>query len=449
MEKIVIIGGGWAGCSAAIVARKQGAKVTLIEKTDLLLGAGNVGGIMRNNGRFTATEENIAMGAEELFAVTDHCATHKRVDFPGHAHASFYDVLRVEPEVRRLLAEMEVDLRFITRAVDVAVKPSADEKTGEATETTRRSIEAISVISGQAGRPINERAKREWIEGDVFVEATGSTGPMGNCMRYGNGCAMCIQRCPAFGPRVSLTERAGLHDLVGLRESGQWGAFSGSCKIEKRTLSRHLQRELKKNGFAVVPLPEQLINRGKLKEKVCQQYALDVFAENVILIDTGYAKLMSPFFNLEALRLVEGFENARIAEPYAGGQGNSVRYMSVAPREADMRAVGMENLYVAGEKAGFFVGHTEAISTGALAAYNAARKLQGRSALILPRTLAIGEMLAFGQEIADSEDGLYRRLTFAGGEFFRRMIDKGLYLTETKTVRKNVEAAGLLGVYNR
>lgn len=67
MSRVVVIGGGWAGCSAAISARKAGAEVTLLERTDILLGLGNVGGIMRNNGRYTATEEAIALGANELF----------------------------------------------------------------------------------------------------------------------------------------------------------------------------------------------------------------------------------------------------------------------------------------------------------------------------------------------------------------------------------------------
>ena len=52
----VVIGGGWAGCAAAIAAKKAGADVLILEKTDLLLGLGNVGGIMRNNGRYSATE---------------------------------------------------------------------------------------------------------------------------------------------------------------------------------------------------------------------------------------------------------------------------------------------------------------------------------------------------------------------------------------------------------
>ena len=90
MAKIIIIGGGWAGVSAAVTARKTGADVQLLERTDLLLGLGNVGGIMRNNGRFTAAEENIALGARELFEITDGCATHRNVDFPGHRHATFY-----------------------------------------------------------------------------------------------------------------------------------------------------------------------------------------------------------------------------------------------------------------------------------------------------------------------------------------------------------------------
>ncbi|MEI3503624.1 MAG: FAD-dependent oxidoreductase [Anaerovoracaceae bacterium] len=116
---MIIAGGGWAGCAAAVTARNAGAKVILLEKTDLLLGLGNVGGIMRNNGRFTAAEENIAMGADELFAVTDRCSRHTGLDFPGHRHASLYDVMKVEPEVRRLLREKGVDVRLMSRAVDV------------------------------------------------------------------------------------------------------------------------------------------------------------------------------------------------------------------------------------------------------------------------------------------------------------------------------------------
>ena len=35
--KIIVVGGGWAGCAAALSACKQGAEVLLIERTDMLL----------------------------------------------------------------------------------------------------------------------------------------------------------------------------------------------------------------------------------------------------------------------------------------------------------------------------------------------------------------------------------------------------------------------------
>lgn len=461
MGKIVIIGGGWAGCAAAVRARKQGHEVQLLEKTDLLLGLGNVGGIMRNNGRYTAAEENIALGASELFEITDRLSTHKEIDFPGHRHASFYDVALVEPEVRRLLTKLGVELHMMTRAVDVELAPQqAGAKADGAADHA-----ADAAMPRSKNGPIRLRAvialkhdhgseyRRETFPGDVFVETTGSTGPMGNCTKYGNGCAMCILRCPAFGPRVSLTEKAGLFDISGERPSGMPGAFSGSCKLEKRTLSPKIQKKLNKDGFVVIPLPPELVHKEKLDQKVCQQYALDPFAENIILIDTGHAKLMTSYFNLEELRRVEGMENARFVDPYAGGKGNSMRYMAVGLRDDDMRARGIENLFLGGEKSGFFVGHTEAITTGSLAGYNAGRMAAGKDKeqglLRLPRELAVGDIVAFANEMLETPEGFQKRLTFAGGLYFRRMQDRQLYSTDRKQIRRRVEEQGLAEVYTR
>ena len=41
MTTLVIIGGGWAGCAASIIAKKLGVHVILLEKTDMLIGLGN------------------------------------------------------------------------------------------------------------------------------------------------------------------------------------------------------------------------------------------------------------------------------------------------------------------------------------------------------------------------------------------------------------------------
>ena len=119
---------------------------------------------------------------------------------------------------------------------------------------------------------------------------------------------MCILRCPAFGPRVSISAKAGGSDIMGKRKDGSFGAFSGSGKLEKQSLSEELQHKLNETGVAVVPLPEKAIKREKLDMKVCKQYALNEYAENIILLDTGYAKIMTPFFDLDTLRQIPGLK---------------------------------------------------------------------------------------------------------------------------------------------
>ncbi|MEG1585234.1 MAG: FAD-dependent oxidoreductase, partial [Anaerovorax sp.] len=170
-----------------------------------------------------------------------------------------------------------------------------------------------------------------------------------------------------------------------------------------------------------IPLNKEYINKEKLQSKVCQQYALDVFAENIILLDTGYAKIMSSYFPLEQLRRVPGFENARYADPYAGGKGNSIRYLSVAERRDTMHVCGIDNLLCGGEKSGLFVGHTEAITTGTLAGYNSARYLKGLRPMELPNSLAVGDLISYANRQIKTEDGLMTRYTFAGAEYFQRM----------------------------
>lgn len=385
---------------------------------------------MRNNGRFTAAEENIALGADQLFEITDKFSRHRNINFPGHNHASLYDVMKVEPQVRKLLLEMGIEVKVIARAVDVNLKNNGKAGLKEG------SLESILLADG------------ELVEGDVFIETTGSTGPMGNCLTYGKGCCMCILRCPAFGPRVSISQKAGLNDIMGQRKDGAFGAFSGSGKLEKGSLSVDIVKELDEKGVAIIPLKGEFVNKEKLQSKVCQQYALDVFAENIILLDTGYAKIMSSYFPLEQLRSVTGFENARYADPYAGGKGNSIRYLSVAERYDNMHVVGIDNLLCGGEKSGLFVGHTEAITTGSLAGYNSVRYLKGMRPLELPDSLAVGDLISYANMQIKTADGLMTRYTFAGAEYFERMKEKQLYTTEVERIGTRVKKVGLSGIYN-
>lgn len=421
--KIVIIGGGWSGCAAAVSSKKAGADVTIIEKTDLLLGLGNVGGIMRNNGRYTASEELIALGCGELIEITDRVAVHTNIDFPGHKHATLYNVNMIEGEVYKYLKSLNINIMMESRVNDI--------------NFDGQKIKGVYLSDGT------------YIEGDVFIETTGTTGPMGNCLRYGNGCSMCVLRCPSFGPRISISERCGVSDIQGERGDDILGAFSGSCKLAKESLSNEIKDELDSKGVVILKVPKEDINYDKLNTKVCQQYALKEFAENIILLDTGHAKLMTTYYPLHKLRKIKGLENAKYIDPYAGSKGNSIRYLSVAPRTNDLKVTGVDNLFCAGEKSGLFVGHTEAICTGTLAGHNSVRLALGMPLLILPSSIAIGDLITYANEKAMTREGRKDRYTFAGSVYFKRMQELNLYTTDKDKIREKIKKFNLDNIFGQ
>jgi hypothetical protein len=421
--KVVIVGGGWSGCAAAISARKQGAQVTLIERTDMLLGTGLVGGIMRNNGRFTAAEEMLAMSGGEIFQLTDENSLHRNISFPGHNHTSLYNVARMEPMVKNFLLGKGVEIQLSTRIDDVAI--------------TKGRIEAVT------GKTREDKVR---YEGDVYIETTGTAGPPANCTKYGNGCAMCILRCPSFGGRVSIAAKCGVTEMIG-KKGDHVGAMSGACKLFKESLSREVVETLNTEGVAVIPIPVSMRSADKLATKACQQYALPEFLDNIVLLDTGHAKLMTTFFPLDALRQIPGMECARYEDPYAGGLGNSIRYVGMSPRDNALKVIGVENLFCGGEKAGLLVGHTEAIVTGTLAGLNAVRFIKKEKPLIFPDTLAVGDAISYVRTQMATEAGLGYKYTFSGSVYFDRMKEKGLYTIDIEKIRRRVEEAGLTGVF--
>lgn len=428
MNKVVVVGGGWSGCAAALEAKKAGAQVVLLERTDMLLGTGLVGGIMRNNGRFTVTEEVLAMGGGELFLATDRESRHRNIEFPGHQHATLYDVSRIEPAVRRLLQEAGIEIHLSSRFKDLVCEG--------------QSVKAVIFDEFHGQSDLRQEA-------DVFVDATGSAGPMGNCSKYGNGCAMCVLRCPTFGPRVSLAGKAGIKEIMGMKEDGTYGAMSGSCKLHKDSLSSQIQKQLDETGIVVVPIPAELQKSlESLGQKACQQYALKEFAENIILLDTGHAKLMTSYYPLHILRQVPGFANARFEDPYAGGIGNSIRYLALSPRTDTMKVEGLDNVFCGGEKAGLLVGHTEAILTGSLAGRNAARFISGRSIDAFPTSLACGFGIGFVREAMQTDSGLKKKYTFSGSILFDTIKAENLYTTDITKIAQRVREAGMEGFFS-
>jgi hypothetical protein len=426
-KKVIINGGGWAGCAAALAARQAGAEVELFERTDMLLGTGLVGGIIRNNGRFSATEELIAMGGGKLFQIADQVARHKNVEFPGHKHVSLYDVAKIEPAVKKALFEAGVEIHLCARVKDIEI--DGDTVTALIAEhyTEKKEIKGV---------------------GDSFVDASGTAGPQGNCTKYGNGCVMCIFRCPTFGPRMSIAGKAGITELIGKKPDGSIGAMSGSCKLLKDSLSKEIVEQLDTTGVAIIPIPKHLQKgEASLTQKACQQYALAEFNDNIILLDTGHAKLMTAYYPLAILRQIPGFEEARYEDPYAGGIGNSMRYVGMSPRNNALHVDGLANVFCGGEKAGLLVGHTEAIITGTLAGHNAARAAFGQDPIILPTSLACGDAIAFVKESMQTEEGMTKKYTFSGSVYFERMKRLNLYTTDIKEIKDRVEKAGMTNVF--
>ena len=417
MKRVVVVGGGWAGCAAAYMAAKKGCNVNLLERTDMLLGTGLVGGIMRNNGRYTATEESIMLGLGDLFKIIDKQYLHHDIDFPGHKHASLYNVAIIESVIKEALVKAGINLCMQIR------------------------VNHVDVENGDIKRVVGDN--KESFEGDVYIDTTGTAGGINNCIKYGNGCAMCIMRCQSFGNRVSLTSKAGIEEIVGLKGDGSVGAMSGSCKLLKESLAPDLIEELNANGLVVRALPDNQKNAEKLGSKACQQYALQEYAENIIILNTGHAKLMAPFYPLEQLRQITGMENARFEDPYAGGIGNSMRFFAMAPRDDTLKVQGLNNLFCAGEKAGLLVGHTEAIVTGSLAGLNAARLSSGLSPITIPDSLAIGTAIKMVRQEMRTVEGRCKKYTFSGSVLFERMKDLDLYTTDLNKIKTRVEKSGL------
>src|SRR5512134_251176 len=124
MTKIIVIGAGSAGISAAIGARKAGAdEVILLEKQDQLLGIGRIAGSMDVGGRYPLHLEAVEMGAGEVNAALDSVSydnmdNYRASHYPHHSlpgseemtkHSWVYNVMLAEPALRKLMVDMGVD----------------------------------------------------------------------------------------------------------------------------------------------------------------------------------------------------------------------------------------------------------------------------------------------------------------------------------------------------
>ncbi|MBI2873476.1 MAG: FAD-dependent oxidoreductase [Firmicutes bacterium] len=425
MKRVVVVGGGWAGCGASVGARKRGVEVVLVERTSNLLGVGFHGGMHAYNGRHTIMLEAKALGGTEIFEAVESAFKY-RVDLPHQKYGYLYDNFKAEGAVRRMLERMGVHVHFERTVTDALMQ-------GER-------IRAVKLNNG------------EIIEGDAFVDATGGAGPERLCKEYGRGCVLCILRCPHYGPRISLTAKTGVKETMARRGDGKFGGMSNSCAVDRESVTPEFLEEMKnKNGCVLVPAPEGIAeDYGYFKKVRTQQYySQDEYETYLVTVDVGAIKFVSrPYVNYQVLREIPAFRNAHFVDPIVGGRGQAIRFLAQAPRLNTLQVKERPNLFCAGEKAGYLVGIMDAKVTGLLAGNNAARVALGDPVLELPRRTALGEGLAWINEEIQTEAGQYKKYSFVGtGGLYQHLIDQGLFTVDPKVVEERLGEHGLLNAF--
>lgn len=460
MVRVVVIGGGIAGISAAVGARKAGAEVILVERQDQLLGIGRIAGSMDVGGRYPLHLEAVEMGAGEVNAVLDSVAlpnteNYRKSHYPWHSlpgseemtkHSWIYNVLTAEPALRRLLQSMGVEIRWRSRAVDV-------EKEGN--HITRIRL-----------------AKGEWIEGDAFIDTCGSAGGMDQCVPNVGGCVMCPwMQCPTFGNRVDISGKAGAKTVSMRQKDGRPGVKYNGIYLYKGSLSEELQRQLAECHQIFVPFrgvidwdtdPEwSWATRGQDGNDGMGRPA-DPETSWRVSPDTGRFRLLdrgifaggagpSPI-PLEKLRQIPGFENVVVAAP-VGGQNLWSLGHDLVLCENSLRVPPLDNLFTAGSKA-HIVDVQPGINTGYLAGFNAVRVAVGKEPVELPQTTVTGDIIAFTQQfLRDSLNTEYGGpTTFVSahaGHYLRRLKDLGFFPDTPERCKKRIADAGLTGFFDQ
>ncbi len=403
MSSVAVIGAGFAGCSAAIAAAKAGAEVVLLEKSNNLAGLGLMTGVLGGGGVFTCQEEMRALGGYDIFQACESVTLHNIAHIPelGRRHINFFSVLKIGEAMNKGLQDAGVDVKLQTRVKGVHMKDNT---------LTRLVLEDGTSLDAHS-----------------FVDATGSSS--------------------SDDGRVSISSQAGVRDLTALGPDGKPGGYSStSFMLIKDSLPPQLMEELERKGYLFVDLPKGLIKQ----ETAGTGNAQPKFIETLYIVDTGFAKVsVKSFIPMNELRRVPGFENARMADPIYSPGDKVVRGMAMAPRENSLRVEGLANLYCAGEKSGPISGIAGVITTGVLAGHNAARNSFGKEDLVLPRTLSVGDFIAYGREMMSSPEGLQSKYSFAGGAFFNRIKELGLHCSDSGEIQRRVEKEGLSDIFAR
>jgi hypothetical protein len=425
MAKVVVVGGGISGCASALNASKAGAKVTLVERLGMLGGASRRSGRLKN-GDFVAFAEGRALGAGELFDMFEEIALHRK-GIAGEDPVLVYDCGLVHSTLLRILKdEHGIDVIVQRRAIDV--------------ERNDYTIKSIVLNDGQK------------LEADSFVDASGTVAGVEACIKYGNGCVMCLYMCPAYGDPVSIATKAGAKEKTRIRNDGRLGSVGAAATLVKDSLSKELQERLQKEGTILVPLPPDFVqfNLSKLKNEMGAPRTEEQM-KTLNLVNIGpVAKLVGiGRVPLEMLRSVKGFENVEPEDPKQPAY-NKIAQMSIVPTDESMKVDEFHNLFAAGAHSAFTDGVIDCLCTGLVAGHNAVRAALGMPLITLPRTLVMGDFIASTREMARSyQKGMIKEGNMGAGPYYKKMLANGLFCLDPEVIRCKVEQAGLVGIFGK
>ncbi len=423
MAGVVVVGGGAAGCGAAVAAAKVGADVTLLERTDMLFGGANRAGRFNYNGEMVGINEWKALGGGEILEALESIVLH-RGSIVNEEHTLTYNTAIAEPTVRSVVEKHKVNIHLEARVVDVI-------KEGESI------IKKVILADGSE------------IEGDVFVDATGSSGGVSVCTKYGKGCVMCTYyRCPLFGDRVSIATKAGARSFYRSRPDGTPGTVGAAVGLYKGSLSSEIIAKLKKDGVITIPLPKELVDYGKLDLIGATRTREQM--EYINLVDIGAtAKCVGlVYLSLEKIRKLPGFERAVIEDPLGGGKFNVIGNIDICLTDSSFKVEGFRNLFASGNKMGMG-GVAHCIMTGYLSGNNAARAAAGKDPLVLPRTLVMGDFIQTITDLMVKENAPPKGYVLGHGVFFEKMKANGLYPQTPEEIGLRVEKEGLAGILSQ
>jgi len=458
MTKVVVIGAGCAGISAAAGARKAGAEVVLLERQDQLLGIGRIAGSMDVGGRYPLHLEIVEMGAGEVNEALDsvclpNVENYRKSHYPHHSlpgseemtrHSWVYNVMTAEPALRRLMVKMGVEIRWRSRVVDV-------EKEGA-------HVTQVKLADGT------------WVEADAFIDTTGSAGGQNHCIKDVGGCVMCPwMQCTTFGNRVDIAGKAGAATVSMHQKDGTPGIKYNGLYLYKHSLAKELIDELDRNHQIFVPFrglvdwdvdPEwswgtrgQDGNDGKghpADPETSWRVAPDV--GRFRLLDRGvFAGGAGPSpIPLEILRQIPGFENVIVAAPVGGQNLWSLGYDLVFC-DNTLLVPPLDNLFTAGSKA-HMVDIQPGINSGYLAGLNAVRSAAGKALIELSNSTASGDIITYTQQFlrdsAKSEFGGPTTFVSAhAGHYLRHLKDVGIFPDNPSKAKKRVADAGLTNIF--